>query len=63
MTDLEYLNACIEEALRVHPPVPLGLLRTVPDSGDFIDGYWVPGGTTVSVGRRLGSIAQFSRPP
>ncbi|OCL04417.1 putative Averantin oxidoreductase [Glonium stellatum] len=50
VTDLEYLNACIEEALRVHPAVPPGLLRTVPDLGDFIDGCWVPGGTTVSVG-------------
>jgi cytochrome P450 len=47
---LPYLNAVIEEALRVHPPVPTGLLRTVPKGGDTIDGYWVPGGTHVAVG-------------
>lgn len=46
---LTYLNACIEEGLRIHPPVPTGLLRTVPKSGDFIDGSWVPGGTSVAV--------------
>ncbi|KIW44434.1 uncharacterized protein PV06_02905 [Exophiala oligosperma] len=47
---LPYLNAVIEEALRVHPPVPTGLLRTVPKGGDTIDGYWVPEGTHVAVG-------------
>jgi cytochrome P450 len=30
--------------------VPTGLLRTVPAGGDFIDGQWVAGGTSVSVG-------------
>lgn len=47
---LPYLNACIEEGLRIHPPVPVGLLRTVPQAGDMIDGHWVAGGTSVSVG-------------
>lgn len=47
---LPYMNACIEEGLRVHPPVPTGLLRTVPKGGDTIDGYWVPEGTSVAVG-------------
>lgn len=46
---LTYLNACIEEGLRIHPPVPTGLLRTVPQNGDTIDGAWVPGGTSVAV--------------
>ena len=46
---LTYLNACIEEGLRIHPPVPTGLLRTVPKDGDYIDGSWVPGGTSVAV--------------
>ncbi|KAF2094042.1 cytochrome P450 [Rhizodiscina lignyota] len=49
--NLPYLNACIEEILRVHPAVPAGPPRTVPPGGDFIDGLWVPGGTTVSVGQ------------
>lgn len=46
---LTYMNACIEEGLRIHPPVPTGLLRTVPKGGDTIDGMWVPGGTSVAV--------------
>ena len=50
IVDLPYLNACIEEVLRVHPPVPAGPPRVVPPGGDFIDGHWVPGGVTVSVG-------------
>jgi cytochrome P450 len=49
LTTLPYLNACIEETLRVHPPVTAGPPRTVPPSGDHVDGHWVPGGTTVSV--------------
>lgn len=50
LSALPYLNACIEEGLRIHPPVPQGLLRTVPAGGDTIDGFWVPGGTSVAVG-------------
>jgi cytochrome P450 len=46
---LPYFNACIEEGLRIHPPVPAGLLRTVPKGGSYIDGYWVPEGTSVAV--------------
>ncbi|KAL5118224.1 hypothetical protein ACEQ8H_003896 [Pleosporales sp. CAS-2024a] len=47
---LPYLNACIEEGLRIFPPVPIGLLRTVPQGGSLIDGHAVPGGTCVCVG-------------
>ncbi|KAI1625291.1 pisatin demethylase [Exophiala viscosa] len=46
---MSYLNACINEGLRVHPPITPGLLRSVPDGGAIIDGYDVPSGTTVSV--------------
>lgn len=49
LKQLTYMNACIEEGLRIHPPVPTGLLRTVPKDGDTIDGLWVPGGTSVAV--------------
>jgi hypothetical protein len=44
LSELTYLNAVIEEGLRIHPPVPTGLLRTVPKEGDTVDGFWVPGG-------------------
>ncbi|KAL5340902.1 cytochrome P450 [Aspergillus crustosus] len=48
--ELPFMNACLEEGLRIHPPVPVGLLRSVPAAGDMIDGHWIPGGTSVSVG-------------
>lgn len=46
---MEYVNACLEEGLRLYPPVPVGLPRRVPAGGAAISGSWVPGGTTVSV--------------
>jgi len=49
LSKLTYLNACLEEGLRIHPPVPTGLLRTVPKGGDTIDGAFVPAGTSVAV--------------
>lgn len=47
---MPYLNACISEILRIHPPIPAGPPRVVPPGGDSIDGRLIPGGTTVSVG-------------
>ncbi|QMW48306.1 cytochrome P450 [Aspergillus flavus] len=46
---LPYLKAVIQEAMRIHPPVPIGLFRVAPAAGAFIDGQWVPGNTWVSV--------------
>ncbi|KAJ5633165.1 hypothetical protein N7490_009504 [Penicillium lividum] len=46
---MPYLNACIEEGLRVYPPVPLGLPRVTPEEGALICGENVPGKTSVSV--------------
>lgn len=43
---LAYLNAVIEEALRLFPPAGFGLPRISP--GTEIDGHYVPLGTTVS---------------
>lgn len=44
---LPYLNACIQEAFRLHPPVSFTAERIVPPAGDTIDGHFVPGGTVV----------------
>ena len=48
LQDLPYMNACIDEALRIFPPIPTGLTRTVPKDGDTVAGEFLPGGVTVS---------------
>ncbi|KAH8670784.1 averantin oxidoreductase [Xylariales sp. PMI_506] len=64
LQELPYMNACIDEALRIFPPVPTGLTRTVPAGGDTVVGEFLPGGTTVSVYAWAAhhSPANFSRP-
>ncbi|KAK4119116.1 cytochrome P450 [Parathielavia appendiculata] len=46
---LPYLLACLEEALRMYPPVPMGLPRVVPKGGASIAGDYVPEKTIVAV--------------
>ena len=46
---LPYLNATIEEGLRIYPPVPSTLPRRTTSRGDVIDGQFVPGGTSIGV--------------
>ncbi|KAI5449864.1 hypothetical protein NCC49_003980 [Naganishia albida] len=46
---LPYLQACIDEALRLHSTSAIGLPRQVPEGGATILGEFFPGGTTVSV--------------
>ena len=41
---LSYLNACVEEGLRMYPPISNGLPRMVPPAGLTVDGHYVPGG-------------------
>lgn len=43
-TNLPYLQAVIEESLRLYPPAPAGFPRQVPESGAFISNQFVPGG-------------------
>lgn len=40
---MTYLNACIEEGLRMYPPVPVGLPRIAPDEGLLVCGEHIPG--------------------
>jgi cytochrome P450 len=46
---LSYLNATVNETLRLHHPTPGNLPRIVPKSGMVIDGAFVPGDTVVGV--------------
>ena len=61
---LEYLGVCIDEALRMYPPITTGVPRIVPAGGANISRGWVFEGTVVS-GSPLGSslsTANFSKP-
>lgn len=44
VSQLPYMLACIDEGLRMYPPVPLGLPRVVPATGATVAGNFVPGG-------------------
>lgn len=47
---MPYLQACIYEALRLHPAVGMSLPRVVPQEGFEIDGTFIPAGVSRSVG-------------
>jgi cytochrome P450 len=46
LSGLQYLNACIQESLRLYPPVPEGLPRIVPNGGVKICDVFVPAGVS-----------------
>ncbi|KAL2846904.1 cytochrome P450 [Aspergillus pseudoustus] len=46
---LPYLKACIDESLRLSPPLPRGLERVTPPEGATIMGEAIPGNVGVSV--------------
>ena len=50
LNQMRYLTACIEEALRLFPPVADGLPRIAPSEGHIICGEWVPGGVSTLLG-------------
>ncbi|KAJ5774355.1 Cytochrome monooxygenase lcsI [Penicillium paradoxum] len=48
VVQLTYLNAALEESLRVYPPIPAVLPRIVPKGGALIDGQFVAENVSVS---------------
>lgn len=44
---LNHLNGVINEALRLHPPIPTALQRLTPPEGLDIGGTYIPGNVTV----------------
>lgn len=47
--DSKFLAALINETLRLHPPVPSGVLRQTPASGLRFGDTFIPGGVTISM--------------
>ncbi|KAL4803988.1 cytochrome P450 [Aspergillus unguis] len=47
LQNAELLNGIINETLRLHPPVPSGVLRLTPPGGITIGETFIPGDTTV----------------
>lgn len=43
-----FLNAVIEESLRLYPPFVTSLSRVAPKGGGMVDGWHVPEGTSVA---------------
>lgn len=56
--DLTYLNAVLEESLRVYPPSAFNQARVVPRGGAIICNEYIPEGTAVAVG----TLAAFTYP-
>ncbi|KAJ5496031.1 Cytochrome monooxygenase lcsI [Penicillium diatomitis] len=48
VAQLPYLNATLEESLRMYPPVADVTPRVVPKGGAVVDGHHIPEGTVVS---------------
>ncbi|KAK7424577.1 hypothetical protein QQZ08_008587 [Neonectria magnoliae] len=46
---LVYLNACIKEALRMHPPVGMLLGRQAPKGGSIVGGFHVGDGIEIGI--------------
>lgn len=53
LRDLPFLNAIINEGLRLCPPVPIMLPRLVPKGGDTVCGMWMPGGVSFYPSKEL----------
>ncbi|KAK8026172.1 hypothetical protein PG990_003995 [Apiospora arundinis] len=60
---LPYLDAVLQESIRIHDPVPIFAPRVAPRGGDTVDGVFIPEGTRVfcAKGGRLAEFADDNR--
>ena len=42
VNNLEYMLACLNETMRVYPPVPIGMPRVSPKGGAKVAGNFIP---------------------
>jgi cytochrome P450 len=62
-SSLEYLQACIQEALRWDPNIATSIVRTVPAGGIVMDGHYIPPGYNVGMNsKKLGRSEQIFGP-
>lgn len=61
---LKYLNACLNESMRVNTAFPINHYRITPSEGARIQGEFVPGGYNVTVHAvaAFGHKSNFARP-
>ncbi|PGH01470.1 hypothetical protein AJ79_07908 [Helicocarpus griseus UAMH5409] len=64
VSKLPYVLAVLDESLRMYPPTPNVLPRSVPQGGAIIDGKFVPEGTSVSMAyyATFRSESNFAKP-
>ncbi|KAI1343486.1 Isotrichodermin C-15 hydroxylase [Xylariaceae sp. FL0016] len=62
--NLKYMEACLEESLRMYPPVPSGQARKIAKGGDSIAGFYIPEDTLVETWQwaLYRNPAYFTRP-
>ena len=58
LQDLPYLNAVLQESLRIYPPSAFAQARIVPPEGAIICGKAIPGGTSVGVASLAASLSE-----
>lgn len=56
---LPYTKACIEEGLRIFPPIPSIMPRITPEGGNVILGQWVPAGVSSTFSFALTTILSW----